>query len=260
MHSPTSEKITPEFGVLGPLRLAGASGCAVLRGPKLRKLFTLLLVRAQQVVPTCTLIEELWDERPPRTAAATMRTHVYHLRQALAEVHPGLGDRLVTSEAPGYLLDVSPRLVDSHCFAQLTRDATRRLDRGDVAGAGVLLDDALALWRGPVMADVSAGAPLRRHIAQLEEAKISALEAWVNVRMRLGHHRGLVSDLRDLVTTYPLHEWFHARYMEALYRSDRRGEALQAYRKLHTLLAQELGIDPSAPVRLLHREILTSGV
>ncbi|GGM04984.1 hypothetical protein GCM10007977_002700 [Dactylosporangium sucinum] len=243
------------YGILGPLQLRVGPDPRPMRGPKVRKVLALLLARANQVVSADTLVDELWDEQPPKTAVATLRTHIYHLRRSLDNVTPGLSETLGTAETTGYVLAVGPGQLDVHGFCDLTRQAKDE----EPATALRLLDEALGLWRGPALSDLPAGRPLRQHIAQLEEMKITALESWVGLHMQLGRHRALVAELRGLVSRYPLHEWFHTRYMEALFRSDRRSEALHAYQRLRRILADELGIDPSAQVRSLHREILTSG-
>lgn len=245
------------FGVLGPLRFPVGADASALRGPKLRKVFALLLVRANQPVCMDTLDEELWDSEPPRTSRATLRTHIYHLRRLLDGQMPVVGAALLTTEATGYMLRVPETEVDAHLFLQRVGNGKALLDREETAAAAAMLRDALTLWRGQPLADLLPGRPLQQHIAHLEEIKIAALELRISADMRLGHHRGLIAELRTLVTAYPLHEWFHARYMEALHLSGRRAEALKAYQCLRRVLSEELGLDPCPEVRRLHQSILT---
>jgi DNA-binding SARP family transcriptional activator len=244
------------YGVLGPLRLPGGMDTAALRGPKLRKLFALLLVRANRPVGMDTLVDELWDGEPPRTWLATVRTHVYHLRRLLDRQAFGLGADLLATEPAGYVLRVSDDEVDAQVFLKRVGAGRALLADGAVAEAAEVLRDGLALWRGRPLTEVCPGRPLQQHIAHLEEARIGALELRICADLRLGRHRDLVAELASLVTTYPLHEWFHARYMEVLDRSGRRAEALRAYQALRAVLTEELGVDPGPEVRGLHQRIL----
>lgn len=255
--SPT--RLGVRFGVLGPLRLPeGTEPWSALRGPKLRKLFALLLIRANQPLSVEILVEELWDGEPPRTWLATLRTHIYHLRRVLGSQETELGGALLATEAGGYVLRIPDAEIDSHVFLRKIAQGKRLFNADRVAEAADVLHDALALWRGRPLGELELGRPLRQHIAHLEEARISALEVRICADLRLGQHRELVGELRNLVSNYPLHEWFHARYMEALHRSGRRAEALQAYQFLRRMLTEELGVDPCAEVRGLHQRILAA--
>jgi SARP family transcriptional regulator, regulator of embCAB operon len=245
------------FNLLGSLEVRLGLVAWAPRGPKVRKVLALLLLRAGQVVTVDTLIDELWDERPPRTAVMTVRTHVYHLRQLLEQAGGRAAADLLTTAPDGYLLRVTPEDVDATRFARLVREGRGQLDRGATADAAAGLRAALALWRGAPLADVRAGRVLGAHLAHLGEIRLRAQELRIEADMRLGQHRELIPELRGLVATNPLNEWLHSQLIDALSRSGRRGDALHAFQALRTLLAEELGLEPSADLRALQQEILT---
>jgi SARP family transcriptional regulator, regulator of embCAB operon len=248
------------FGVLGPVEIRSEGGRYVPRGPKVRKIFALMLLGPNQAVSLDTMAEELWDDAPPRSAVTTIRTHVYHLRGMLERESglPSVASSLLTNET-GYQMAVTPGQLDADAFARLLGQGRELLAGGRSAEAAAVLRRALSLWRGPVLANVRCGRVLSRLVLPLEEMRVRGLEMLIEADMRLGHHRELVSQLRGLVATDPLNEWFHARLIDALHRSGRRSAALTAFRDLRRLLNEELGVEPSAEVQRLQHEILTAG-
>lgn len=248
------------YNVLGPLELRSGATVYTPRGPKIGRVLALLLLQANQFVRVQTLAEELWDERPPRTAVTTIRTHVYHLRTMLERGSAiGVPAGLLATEPAGYRFAVEPGQLDCEEFDRLTDRGRALLKRGAVDQAAVVLRSALELWRGPALVNLTSGPVLCRHVDQLEESRIGALELRIEADLQLGRHRELVAELRGLVATHPLNEWFHARLIEALHRCGRRGEALQAFLDLRAVLACELGVEPSAALQRIQHEILTSG-
>jgi DNA-binding SARP family transcriptional activator len=247
------------FTVLGPLGVRTGPDLHSPRGPKVRKLLALLLLRPGNAVDTSTVAEELWDSNPPRTEMATIRTHVYHLRTLLEEQGSGRNRvALLTTRPGGYALRVDESQLDASVFTQLLDRGRGLLAEGRVDRAAQTLRSALALWQGPALANVAAGRVLSRYVAQLEEQRIRALELRVEADMRMGRHRELIAELRGLVVVHPLNEWFHAQLIDALRRCGRRGEALDAYRNLHDVLDRELGIEPSRELKRLQYEILAA--
>jgi DNA-binding SARP family transcriptional activator len=245
------------FGILGPLELQSGQHRYAPRGPKIRKVLALLLTRPNQVVDIDTFVEELWDGAPPRTVTTTIRTHVYHLRRMLAEESglPFTAGMLVT-EPTGYLMRVDAEQLDASMFAiQVERGRRALADDRTVEAAG-LLQTALTLWRGPALVDVPRGPVLSRHVTHLSEVRSRALELRIEADLRLGRHRELVAELSGLVAADPLNEWLQARLVDALHRSGRRSEALGRIRQLRRLLADELGLEPSAEIQLLQQQIL----
>ncbi|MBB5781680.1 AfsR/SARP family transcriptional regulator [Nonomuraea jabiensis] len=245
------------FSLLGAVELQQGDKIWTPRGSKTRQLLSLLLMRPSQKVGLDVLIEELWDGSPPRTAVQTIRTHVYHLRTML---EAGLPDaaHLLATEPTGYLLRLSADQGDVGRFRRLIGDGRAYLEQDDPAAAAGVLREALDLWRGSPLTDVPRGPILAQHVAYLEEVRIQGLELWIEAGMRLGRHRELIADLRELVTAHALNEWFHARLIEALHRSGRRGDALHAVQSLRQVLHDELGVEPSDEVRQLQRALLAS--
>ncbi|WP_407561505.1 BTAD domain-containing putative transcriptional regulator [Streptomyces sp. 184] len=241
------------FGVLGPLAVWTAGGQAV-RVPevKVRSLLADLLIHAGRAVPADRLVDDLWGDAPPANPAGALQTRVSQLRRALEDAEPG-ARALVVSRPPGYLLDVDPEATDTGRFAALTA-AARRAD-GPRARAA-LLADALALWRGEVLADFADEEFARAEIARLDELRLTALEEQAEARLELGEHALLADELGDLVARHPLRERLRAAQLRALYRAGRQSEALASYGRLRAQLAEELGLDPGRELVALHQSIL----
>ncbi|WBB62749.1 BTAD domain-containing putative transcriptional regulator [Streptomyces sp. WMMC500] len=241
------------FGVLGPLAVWTAGGQAV-RVPevKVRSLLADLLIHAGRAVPADRLVDDLWGDAPPANPAGALQTRVSQLRRALEDAEPG-ARALVVSRPPGYLLDVDPEATDTGRFTALTA-AARRAD-GPRARAA-LLADALALWRGEVLADFADEEFARAEIARLDELRLTALEEQAEARLDLGEHALLADELGDLVGRHPLRERLRAAQLRALYRAGRQSEALASYGTLRVQLAEELGLDPGPELVALHQSIL----
>lgn len=243
------------YHVLGPLAVrSGGVDCAP-RGPKIRKVLALLTVRAGEGVSLRSLAEELWDDRPPRTAVTTIRTHVYHLRRALEPVASTMAEALVT-EPTGYRFAVGRGQLDAEVFGRSVERGRVLLARGAAEEAATVLRTALGMWDGPALADIEPGPVLARHVEHLDELRITALELRIEADLALGRHRQLVAELRGLVVEHPLNEWFHARLIDALHRSGRRGDALRAYLDVRGVLDRELGLEPSADLQRMQQEVL----
>jgi Bacterial transcriptional activator domain len=181
-----------------------------------------------------------------------LQSKVSRLRQALENAEPGSRE-LVAFRRPGYLLRVEGDAVDEGRFAALTGQARAT---GDPRGRAALLADALALWRGPPLADFADAAFAQLAIARLEERRLVALEDQAEARLALGEHSLLAGELGDLVARHPLRERLRAAHMLALYRAGRQGDAIDSYRELRSLLADELGLDPGPDLVALHQAIL----
>ncbi|MFE2285200.1 BTAD domain-containing putative transcriptional regulator [Streptomyces sp. NPDC059443] len=250
------------FGIriLGPLEAFNGPSAHRPRGPKVRKLLALLAVRAGDIVEVDTLVEELWDGAPPSTAVSTVRTHIYHLRQELERELAGTAVRdVVATEGTGYSLRLAPGRLDLEQFTQLYGQARTKLRAGDPEAALEKLDTALGLWRGRALADVAQGRVLAGHGVRIEELHSRARELRIEAIMILGQHREAVPELFRMVAMDPLNEWLHARLIDALYRSGRRGEALRAFHHVRDVLAEELGLEPSDDLRRLQHHILAGG-
>ena len=240
-----------EFRILGPFEVVEQQRLVVLGGPRQRTLLGILLLRRGEVVSSDRLIDQLWGESPPATAAKTLQGYVSHLRKA-----PG-NDVLLTRSG-GYVLAAAPGQVDAERFEALAADARHALAGGDAAGARALLGSALALWRGEALADLAYEPFAQGEIARLEEARLAALEDRIDVDLVLGQHRGVVGELETLVGLHPHRERLLGQLMLGLYRSGRHADALDLYRRGRRALADELGLEPGAELRALEQRILTT--
>ncbi len=249
-----------QFKVLGPLEiLAGERICAPSQ-PKVRSVLALLLLRSGRVVPMDTLIEELWGFESPPTAVATVQTYIYQLRRMFEEqeLNP-FGGQLIVTRPTGYLIRAEPEQLDAAVFERLARQGRMLLEAGRTSEAADVLYRALDMWTGPALADVRRGNLLDAYAVHLEERRISTLELQIQADVRLGKHSELIGELRSLVSTHPLNEWFHGQLMMALSRAGRRSEALQAYQCLRAVLRDELGVDPSPELQRLQHQVLSAG-
>ncbi|MGD0593539.1 MAG: BTAD domain-containing putative transcriptional regulator [Acidimicrobiales bacterium] len=243
-----------EFGILGPLEVRFGGRPLELRRVKERTLLALLLLRVNQVVSLDHLASGLWEDAEAPRPPATLRVHVSRLRQALAV--PGEStEQVVVTSGRGYALQVPADAVDAWRFEQLALTGRRQL-ADDPVGAAETLAGALALWRGPVLADLTLSPAVEPEVVRLEEARLGALEDRVEAELACGHHHELVGELEQLVTESPLRERLWGQRMIALYRCGRQAEALRAYEDLRVLLGEELGIRPSPALRQLERAVL----
>jgi predicted ATPase/DNA-binding SARP family transcriptional activator len=236
--------------LLGPLEVSGPGGALRLSGARQRAVFALLALRAPEVVSQSHLVDALWGDEPPPTAIKTLHSHVARIRQALTAI--GLGDLLVTRE-PGYALALPPDSLDAVTFDKHTRAGRRAMQSGDTAGATTALRAGLALWRGDPLADCPVAEWGLAEIARLNEARADAEE--VLAEATLGEH-GSVAELERLVLRHPLRERFWELLVTAHHRGGRRAEALQAYRRARTVLAEELGVEPGEQLRSLEAAVL----
>lgn len=247
------------INILGPLELRDGDRAWSPRGPMVRKLLAALALRPGEIADLGTLADELWEDSPPATMTATIRSHVYHLRRMLERDSglPGAAD-LVSTEATGYRLRGSADQVDAMRFEQLVNQGRALLDQGERAESSALIRAAMSLWRGPALADVACGRVLCGHVTRLAEVRLRATELRLQADLDLGRHRDLVAELRGLVAAHPLNERLHGQLMESLLRSGRRAEALTAFSDLRRTLASELGVEPSTELRLQYQAILGS--
>ncbi|MGR6913845.1 BTAD domain-containing putative transcriptional regulator [[Actinomadura] parvosata] len=238
-----------QFGVLGPLAVWDADGDPVaVGGPRPRALLAMLLLDAGRLVSVERLIDGQYGDRPPAGAANAVQAQVSRLRRHLPA-------GLIEFHGTGYRLATEPGTVDAHRFERLTREGRRLLAAGLPAQAAALLREALALWRGPALADV-AGAPFAQPQAvRLEELRLTATEDLYEAELSLPDARP-AAGLRELVAAHPLRERGRELLMRALHAAGRQAEALAAYEEGRRLLADELGADPSPSLAALHLEIL----
>jgi DNA-binding SARP family transcriptional activator/class 3 adenylate cyclase len=240
-----------EFRILGPLEVAGDGGPVELGGPKQRATLAILLLSANRVVSIDRLADELYAGAAPVTALKQVQRQISDLRKVLGPASP------IETRAPGYTIRLAPEQLDLSLFERLTADATEALAEGEAARAGELLQQALGLWRGPPLADLTYESFARTPIERLEEIRLAALERRIEAELALGRHGKLVGELQDLVSEHPLREPFRAQLMLALYRSGRQADALETYRRTRQALNEDFGLEPSPTLQKLERRILT---
>jgi DNA-binding SARP family transcriptional activator len=233
------------FRLLGPLEVSEGERSLALGGVKQRSLLAILLLHANELVTSDRLIDQLWGATPPRTAAKSVQVYVSRLRKLL-------GDGRLTTRPPGYVLHVEPSEFDLARFEQLAGEARRAAPES----AARKLREALALWRGPALADLAYESFAQVEVARLEEMRLAVLEQRIDTDLALGRHGELTGELEALVTRFPLRERLRCQLMLALYRSARQAEALKAYRAARRELADELGLEPSEELRRLEHAIL----
>ncbi|MGW5969009.1 BTAD domain-containing putative transcriptional regulator [Streptomyces sp. NPDC055186] len=236
------------YRILGTTQAFRPDGTAVpVGGARLRALLTVLALRAGRTVPVRLLVDEVWDGDPPADATGALQALVGRLRRAL-------GADAVASDDGGYRLAAAPDDIDLHRFERLAGEGLRALSDGDPAKAGAVLDDALALWQGPALADL----PDRTAEAvRLDTRRLDALRARHGAALALGRAEQALPELTALCDSHPLDEPLQALRLRALRDAGRSAEALAAYEDVRRLLADRLGSDPGSELRALHAELLS---
>ena len=237
-----------EVRLLGPVEAVRDGTVVRLGGPKPRALLVVLALEPGHVVSVDGIVEALWPGDPPDTAAHAVQVYVSQLRKALGPV--------IATRPPGYVIELAPERVDVHRFLRLAQDGRAALQGGDPTSAEGALREALAVWRGPALADFAYEPFAQTEIARLEELRTVTLEERIEADLALGRHVELVSELEALVAAQPLRERPRAQLMLALYRSGRQADALAAYRTARETLVDELGIDPGVELKALEAAIL----
>lgn len=239
------------FRILGPLEVYRDGAALPLGSAKQRALLALLLLNAGEAVSSGRLIDGLWGDEPPATADHLLHVYVSRLRKVLEQDGP----ELLLTRPPGYALRLRPDdELDSATFESIVHAA--RLPTTDPVDALEAFERALALWRGPVLADLIDEPFVTASAARLDELRVVAAEERIERLLVLGRHEDAVPELEVLVARYPLRERLRAQQMLALYRCGRQADALAAYGAARLLLAEELGVDPGPELRALEQDIL----
>jgi DNA-binding SARP family transcriptional activator/streptogramin lyase len=242
-----------QYRILGPLEVGDDDREVVLGRGRQRSLLILLLLHANEVVSSERLIDELWGDTPPPTAAKTVQVYVSQLRKVLRN---GNGDGPLLTRGRGYVLRIGPDDLDLHRFERSLAEGRRALGSDAPDQAAKALREGLALWRGPPLADFAYEPFAQAEIARLEELRLAAIEQRIEADLELGRHADVVGELEALTAEHPLREGLRAQLMLALYRCDRQAEALEAYRLGRRRLVEDVGIEPSKSLRELHAAIL----
>jgi DNA-binding SARP family transcriptional activator len=239
-----------EFRILGPLEVLENGSPLPITGVRQRALLAVLLLDANRVVSADRLINELWGEDTPEDGRNALQVRVSQLRKVISSAS-------LLTRAPGYVIEIEPGALDSLRFEELLAGARDAEEAGEMELAGALLREALALWRGHPLEDISLLGPAAAEIRRLDELHLATLERRIDCDLALGEHTRLVPELQMLVEQHPLRERLRGQLMLALYRSERQAEALATYRDARRALVDNLGIEPSPHLQQLEHDVLT---
>ena len=243
-----------EFRLLGPLEVWEDGRPLSLGGTKQRALLGILLLRANEVVSRDVLIDELWGDRPPASAAHSVEAYVSRLRKTLHADRAG--EPILVTRPPGYMLRAGFEDVDLHRYERLLEEGRRALATHAPEHALEKLTEALSLWRGAPLGDLAYEPFAQVEVERLEELRLAGLEERIDAELGVGRNAALVPELQTLVAQHPLRERLRGQLMLALYRSGRQAEALQAYREARGYFVEELGLEPGPSLRTIEQAIL----
>ena len=237
-----------QFRVLGPLSVTVSDQELALGAPKQRAVLATLLLHGGRTVPRARLIDTVWGDHPPESAVGALQLYVHGLRRAL-------GGEAIETHGSGYRLALAEGELDLDRFRSLVAAARASLDSGEPAAAAPRIEQALALWRGPALADLD-GEPVMLEAAGIDDLRIGAIELRGDIELALGRHRDLLADLESAIDDHPYRERLREQQLLALYRSGRQKEALEQYHAVRALLRDQLGIEPGQGLRALERAML----
>ncbi|MFJ8844676.1 BTAD domain-containing putative transcriptional regulator [Streptomyces cyaneofuscatus] len=244
--------------MLGPLEVVADGRPVDLGGSKQRATLGLLLLQPGRVVPTSRLLTALWsEEETPATARKILQNAVWGLRRRLSALsEDGRGGVTLRTRAPGYTLEVAPERIDLHLFRQMATEGRAHLASGAPEKAAQHLESALKLWRGAVLSDLTEVGIVWPEVTTVQSARLDVLEDWFEAQLECGRHASVLGEIATLVESDPLRERACGQLMRALYRCGRQADALGVYRRLRASLVEDLGLEPSRELRLLHQAIL----
>ncbi|NUS12101.1 MAG: AfsR family transcriptional regulator [Streptomyces sp.] len=235
------------FAVLGPVRAWRDDEQISTGPPQQRALLAVLLLRGGRTATAAELLDALWGDTPPNTALAALRSYAFRLRKAL-------GSQTLVTDSGGYAIRIPVEALDATTVEQLAAEA-EKIRQSDPGQARELLVTALDMWHGEPLAGLP-GPYAETQRVRLAEWHLGLIELRLELDLEMGAHAEAVSELTAVTAEHPLRERLRALLMLALYRSGRQAEALGVYADTRRLLADELGIDPSAELSELHQRIL----
>ena len=246
-----------EYRILGPFDIRQAGESLHLGGGRQRALLALLVLHANTVVSIDRIIDSLWEEDPPDTAANIIQVYMSRLRKLVdPDRVKGTDGTVLLTRRPGYLIRLEPSELDAFEFSRLASEGREALAAGAPGVAAAVLQQGLETWHGDVLADFSFEEFARAEIDRLNEERLGVMEDLFDARLALGQHDELVGEIEHTVRDHPLRESLWAKLMLALYRSGRQAEALRTYQRAADTLVEELGIDPSPMLQSLEDDIL----
>lgn len=243
-----------KFGLLGPLLVSDAHGVPIpIPQAKQRVIMAALLLRANTTVSSTQLVDALWEEKPPPSATATIRTYIARLRQTISQ----MGTRLVTRPA-GYVIEVSDAESDLGRLEQFRSDLLEAAQGSQWERVASVSEKALNLWRGTPLEDIPSPSLCQAVAAGLEEFQLQLIMTRIDAELCLGRERLVVAELRRLADEHPLREHVQSQLMLAYYRCGQQADALETYRKARASLIDELGTEPGSELHRMHQRILAS--
>ncbi|MCD9904418.1 AfsR/SARP family transcriptional regulator [Streptomyces sp. MT29] len=247
------------IGLLGPLTVTDQRIPIGIPGEKLRAIIATLALASGMTVSSSTLLDELWGEQPPRSAANSLQGHIARLRRALVQ-HSGKEEsrNVIRTSGSGYMLVLPPENIDASRFI-LNVEMASRVKACEPEKAIVLLSNALDTWRGPALLDTGHGMICRTAAARLEETRLMARELLVEAKLSLGGHYEVVSELEQLLSRHPLRERLCEQLMIALYRCGRQADAIGTFHRVRQRLSADLGLEPGPGLQRTMSEILRHG-
>ncbi|MEV6766743.1 BTAD domain-containing putative transcriptional regulator [Streptomyces sp. NPDC051105] len=248
-----------KFGVLGPLEVKLDAGTMALGGIKPRALLGYLLLNPNRVVSTTQLLSVIWaGNEPPLSARKILQNAVSHLRSALSSHGAAIpGEGALLTQAPGYTLSLDEDLLDLRMFQRLADEGRRQLAAGKPEDASSLLGEALALWRGPVLADLAEAGIVWPEMDIIANSRLDTFEDFFEAEIACGRHQQILSQLEEVANGDNLRERACRQLMLALYRSGRQVDALEFYGRVRTTLTEEFGLEPGRDLQELQQAILT---
>jgi DNA-binding SARP family transcriptional activator len=237
------------YRLLGPVVALVDGRVVELGGPRQRGVLVVLLTQAGRLVPASRIIDAVWGDEPPASAANLVQRSVSQLRKAV-------GHDAIETRGAGYMARVEPDALDLHVFERLARAGSVALGDGHFEEAAGVLREALALWRGAALADLADQPFLEHEAARLEEMRLLALERALEADLACGRPADALAEAEELVHAHPLRERPRELVMRALYGAGRQAEALEAYRRTRATFVEELGIEPGPALQELERAIL----
>ncbi|MGC4830735.1 BTAD domain-containing putative transcriptional regulator [Micromonospora arida] len=252
---PAGAPAAARYQLLGPVEVRSACGERLVLGTPMQvRLLAVLMSQPGTGWSIDHLVDELWQGRPPKTAAGNVKTYVWALRRALRS--PGFPDPAILAGPTGYRLALDGLTVDSVAFDDLAQRGYSALRQGHWSAAQESFEAALALWRGEPFAGLPGWGVLLSVRARLQEQRSSLAEEVADLQLRAGRHHELIEPLRSQIDDDPLRERPWGQLMVALARTGRRADALATYRQLRHLLAEEVGVEPGPDLQHLHTRIL----
>ncbi len=242
------------FRMLGPLEVWSGTGWTPISAAKWRSLLACLLLRQGRLVSTESLILELWGDSPPAKANNLVSIYVHRLRRLIGDAE----GKVLVYRAPGYLLRIDPGDLDLQEFESLVEDGRSALAAADPESAATLLAEALALWRGPLLADVAPTGQITNEAERAVELRLAAAELRIEADLACGRSAQVIPELRRLVAENPIREGLWVLLMRALDDAGRHAEALDSYAQARQIISDELGVDPGAELQALYAQLLAA--